>query len=220
MSGSELGLVVSSLASSLFEQINTTTILSKIKYFIHKKVFLASYQCVVIDEYSCSKINVESLDKSCILFNPEKVLSLICSDNDRLNIRRLKLESYDSYLLLIHKRLKRLLNNMRFLHPKSMFIVCVSSHVLGKQLGFSEKKISNFIMDTELFNSVITKAHDTKELAYFNLMNYTQTQHSPSVIFDSFKQLNLLVCGLSKNKLTVSPVLVLMNAVKDELDDD
>ena len=80
--------------------------------------------------------------------------------------------------------------------------------------------MSNFIMDKELFSTVITKAHDTKELAYFNLMNHMQSQHGLSVVFDSFKQLNLLVCGLSKNNLTVCPIVALINAVKDELEDE
>ena len=47
-----------------------------------------------------------------------------------------------------------------------------------------------------------------------------QFQHGLSVVFDSFKQLNLLVCGLSKNNLTVCPVVALINAVKDELEDE
>ena len=49
--------------------------------------------------------------------------------------------------------------------------------------------MSNFFMDKELYSTVITKAHDTKELAYFNLMNHMQSQHGLSVVFDSFKQL-------------------------------
>ena len=48
-------------------------------------------------------------------------------------------------------------------------------------------------MDKEIYSTVITNAHDTKELAYFNLMNHMQSQHGSSVVFDSFKQLNLLV---------------------------
>ena len=47
-----------------------------------------------------------------------------------------------------------------------------------------------------------------------------QSQHGLSVVFDSFKQLNLLVCGLSNNNLTVCAVVALIYAAKDELEDE
>lgn len=219
MSGiSELAYVASSVSSALFEKLyDPNKFLSKTKYFIRKKL-LPKCKCVILDDYSFGKLSLESVDRKYILISPEKIFSLILNDGDRANLRRLKLESYDTYLLVVGRKLKRIVNNMRFLHSKSRFVVVVSSYVLAKKLGFKDKNIQSFIMDDELFNSVVAKARQVDEIAYFHLMREIQKQDINKTSFDSFKQLSNLVITLSENKLTpVSNFSVNKSQEEDEI---
>ena len=98
---SMLGMTISSVASSLFEELyNNQKLWSKLRYMI-RKYLLPHVYCVVLDDYSFSKLSLLNSEKQYILLHPEKILSLILSDGDRANLKKLKIESFDTYLLTI-----------------------------------------------------------------------------------------------------------------------
>ncbi len=110
-----LGPIASTIVSSLFEEIHRGTICSKIKYVIQKKL-LPHVFCIVLDDCSYTKINLNTADKTYILLHPEKIVSLIMNDGDRLNLKKIKVENFDAYILLVGSKLKKIVNNMRFMH--------------------------------------------------------------------------------------------------------
>ena len=56
-----LAPIASSVASSLFDQLERTNVLSKLKYVI-KKWLLPNVYCIVLDENSYTKINLDTAD--------------------------------------------------------------------------------------------------------------------------------------------------------------
>jgi hypothetical protein len=166
MSGlSILAPIASSVVSSLFDQIERTNMISKLKYVI-KKSLLPSVYCIILDDYSYTKLNLDTSDKTYIILHPEKIFSLIMPDSDRMNLKRIKIENFDAYILLIYTKIKKILNNMRFMHKKSKFIIILSSYILAKRLNFSDKKIYSYMPDDELFNDMTSKAQDQRELSH------------------------------------------------------
>ena len=193
-----LAPIASSVASSLFDQIERTNVFSKLKYVI-KKWLLPNVYCIVLDDYSYTKINLDTSDKTYILLHPEKIFSLIMNDGDRANLKKIKVENFDAYILLVGNKLRKILNNMRFLHKKSKFIVIVSSYNLAKKLSFSDKKIYSFMPDDELFNDMTSKAQDQRELSHVIGLRTIQKSDPNLQIFESWKQLNNLISDVSEN---------------------
>ena len=219
---SMLGMTISSVASSLFEELyNNQKLWSKLKYMI-KKYLLPHMYCVVLDDYSFSKLSLLNSEKQYILLHPEKILSLILSDGDRSNLKKLKIESFDTYLLTVSKKLKKIMNNMRFLHNKSKFIVVCSSYSIAKQLHLKDKNIYSFMPDDELFIDMQSKALDVKELNHVKALREIQKNDINLTRFDSWKQLNNLMCDLSDGSMKYIPMQPSESKLKedDEHDDD
>ena len=193
---SVLGPIVSSVASSLFDEVHRGNLLTKLKYVVKKKL-LPNVYCVVLDDYSYTKLNLNTSDKKYILLHPEKIFSLIMSDQDRLNLKKVKVENFDAYVLLVGSKLKSVVNNMRFLHSKSRFVVVVSSYTIAKKLSFSDKRIYSFIPDDELFQEMSTKAQDQKELLHVNTLREIQKSDPNVQYFETWKQLNNLICDIT-----------------------
>ena len=198
-----LAPIASSVVSSLFDQLERTNVLSKLKYVI-KKWLLPNVYCIVLDDYSYTKINLDTSDKTYILLHPEKIFSLIMNDGDRANLKKIKVENFDAYILLVGNKLKKIVNNMRFLHKKSKFIVVVSSYNLAKKLSFSDKKIYSFMPDDELFNDMLSKAQDQKELSHVQGLRTIQKHDVNLQVFESWKQLNNLISDVSENNFKLN----------------
>ncbi len=101
-----LAPIASSIASSLFDQIERSNVFSKLKYVI-KKLLLKNCYCIVLDDYSYTKINLDTSDKTYIMLHPEKIFSLILNDGDRANLKTIKVENFDAYILLIGNKIKK-----------------------------------------------------------------------------------------------------------------
>lgn len=210
-----LAPIASSVASSLFDQLERTNIISKLKYVI-KKMLLPNVYCIVLDDYSYTKINLDTSDKSYILLHPEKIFSLIMNDGDRLNLKKIKVENFDAYILLVGTKLKKIVNNMRFLHNKSKFIVIVSSYNIAKKLSFSDKKIYSFMPDDELFNDMLNKAADSKELNHVLCLRSIQKNDVNLQVFESWKQLNNLISDVSENNFTLNHNITLLSKANED----
>jgi len=206
---------VGSLPSALFEELHSEKWASKVWYKI-RKVLLPKCECVILDDYSFSRLELKDTERKYVLLAPERILSFVLNDQDRANLKLLKVNSYDTYLLVVAKKLKRIVNNMRFLHEKSKFIVFVSSYALAKQLHFKDKHIHNYQMSDELYNSVVSKGYDSKEVAYFNFMRESQRLKKYDT-FESFKQLNNFVMALSNGQLKHRPSGEIKEINEDEI---
>ena len=216
MSGlSILAPIASSVVSSLFDQIERTNLFSKIKYVV-KKWLLPKVYCIVLDDYSYTKINLDTSDKSYILLHPEKIFSLIMNDGDRLNLKKIKVENFDAYILLVGTKLKKIVNNMRFLNNKSKFIVIVSSYNIAKKLSFNDKNIYSFMPDDELFNDMLNKAQDSKELHHVICLRTIQKNDVNLQVFESWKQLNNLISDVSENNFTLNHNITLATTSHDD----
>jgi hypothetical protein len=216
MSGlSILAPIASSIVSSLFDQIERTNMLSKLKYVI-KKWLLPSVYCIVLDDYSYTKINLDTSNKTYIMLHPEKIFSLIMNDSDRLNLKKIKVENFDAYILLVGNKLKKILNNMRFLHKKSKFIVVVSSYNIAKKLNFSDKKIYSFMPDDELFNDMLNKAQDQRELSHVICLRTIQKNDINLQVFESWKQLNNLIADVSENNFKLNHNITVQTVVSQD----
>ena len=210
-----LGPIVSTIASSLFEEIHRGTIISKIKYVIQKKL-LPNVYCIVLDDYSYTKINLNTADKTYILLHAEKIFSLIMNDSDRMNLKKIKVENFDGYILLVGSKLKKIVNNMRFLHKKSKFIVVVSSYNLAKKLSFSDNKIYSFMPDDELFNDMTSKAQDQSELSHVIGLRTIQKSDPNLQVFESWKQLNNLISDVSENNFKLNHNITVQTVVSQD----
>jgi len=211
-----LGPIASTIASSLFEEIHRGTIFSKIKYVIQKKL-LPNVYCIVLDDYSYTKINLNTADKTYILLHPEKIFSLIMNDGDRLNLKKIKVENFDAYILLVGSKLKKIVNNMRFMHKKSKFIVVVSSYNLAKKLSFSDNKIYSFMPDDELFNDMTSKAQDSKELHHVVNLRMIQKNNDINLqVFESWKQLNNLIVDVSDGNFKLNHNITLLSKANED----
>jgi len=210
-----LGPIASSIASSLFDQIERTNVLSKLKYVI-KKWLLPNVYCIVLDDYSYTKINLDTSEKNYILLHPEKIFSLIMNDGDRANLKKIKVENFDAYILLVGNKLKKIVNNMRFMHKKSKFIVVVSSYNLAKKLSFSDNKIYSFMPDDELFNDMLSKAQDQKELSHVIGLRTIQKHDVNLQVFESWKQLNNLIADVSEGNFTLNHNITVQTVVSQD----
>jgi len=194
---------VGSLPSALFEELHSEKLLSK-AWYKARKMLLPKCECVILDDYSFSRLELKDAERKYVLLACERILSFVLNDQERANLKVLKINSYDTYLLVVSKKLKRIVNNMRFLHNRSKFIVFVSSYALAKQLKFRDKHIHSYQMSDELYQSVVSKGYDTKEVSHFNYMRESQRLHKYET-FESFKQLNNYIMGLTDCQMKYRP---------------
>ncbi len=93
---------------------------------------------------------------------------------------------------------------MRFLHKKSKFIVVVSSYNLVKKLNFNDKNIYSFLPDDDLFNDMLNKAQDQKELSHVISLRKLQKNNINLQVFESWKQLNNLIIDVSEGYFKIN----------------
>ena len=195
---------LSSVASTLFDELHDGKLFSKIKYLV-KKWFLKPCYCLVVDDYSYSQLNLIQ-NKGYILIHPETIYSLILGSDEKSNLKNLKLQSFDTYLLVMLKKIEKIILNMRFLHSKSAFIVVVSSYTIAKKLNFSDKKVFSFMMDDDLFSSITSSSSfNPAELAQFTALRNAQRDDVHLTQFESFKQLNNAIVEISDGVFVVNP---------------
>jgi len=194
---------VATLAGSLLDELHTEKLYSKIKYLV-KKWLLPKAYCLIIDDYSYSQLNLDTSDKSIILIHPETIYSIILSESDQGNLNNLKISSFDTYLLVVLKKVKKIIMNMRFLHSKSTFIIVVSSYHIAKKLHFNDKNIVSFCIDDDLFKKIKTEnSFNPIELNQFVSLRNQQLNDKHLIMVESYKQLNNAIIDISKNKFKI-----------------
>ncbi len=105
---------------------------------------------------------------------------------------------------------------MRFLNKKSKFIVIVSSYNLAKQLSFSDNKIYSFMPDDELFNDMLNKAQDQKELSHVKCLRIIQKSEVNLQVFESWKQLNNLISDVSEHNFKLNHNITLLSKASED----
>jgi hypothetical protein len=137
-------------------------------------------------------------------------------DSDRMNLKRIKIENFDAYILLVGSKIKKILNNMRFMHQKSKFIIILSSYILAKKLNFSDKKIYSYMPDDELFNDMTSKAQDQRELSHVIGLRTIQKSDPNLQVFESWKQLNNLISDVSENNFKLNHNITVQTVVSQD----
>ena len=197
---------VATLAGSLLDELHTERLYSKIKYLVRKWLLPKAY-CLIIDDYSFSQLNLDTSDKSIIMIHPESIYSIILSESDQGNLNNLKISSFDTYLLVVLKKVKKIILNMRFLHSKSVFVVVVSSYHIAKKLHFNDKNIFSFCIDDDLFNKIKTEnTFNPLELNQFISLRNQQLKDPHLTMIESYKQLNNAVIEISDGKFKLNSV--------------
>ena len=163
---------------------------------IVKKLAMEKTHCIVVPDGFNHYIHEQlfSTSESLKILDLERTFNLLFNKDTLSVLKRLKVESYHTYLAVNSKHLRSLLLRFKLNNPRKCKVWLVLSSVkLAKQLGVKDKNIHVFVPSEECLKASVEHINDSRIERHNSRINKENNARKDSVYFESPEALLMLV---------------------------
>lgn len=180
-----------------------------------RKKLMKNVKAIVISDIYRNKLTKElfSSEPKIKLLNIEKVFEITFPNETVKALRKIRITDYDTYICLVIKSLRQLLERYRYNNViKTQLFLAVSSVKMAEKLGVKKSNIIVFTASEKL-NQTFLKKFNQDIINYHYLMDATNEKGNKKIIKHSFESYD----GLKSMILRLIPEL--MEHTKETLEE-
>jgi hypothetical protein len=157
---------IATMALKVSQNQQVRSLLSRLLHKIYKRLSLKKVHCIIMEDDTRLKLSFDFNKNKYYLVDLEKVFKCLLSEQEKEQMKNIKLLSYEIFISKYSKQLKEILNILRYSHKDKELILLMSDVSLCHALHCHQ--FNTYLMNDNEFNLMISKVENQDIKEYLN----------------------------------------------------